>query len=164
MKKRKTILQWLLVIVAIVSFRIYQQQDLVTGMAPNFTSKTLSGEIINSKPLPNQAVLIHFWATWCGVCALENDNIQTLSEDYRVLNIAMQSGTDAELKQYADEHNMRLDNMINDSSGSLARLFGVRATPSSFFVNPKGSIQFIEVGYVSTLGYKLRLWWIEVFS
>jgi thiol-disulfide isomerase/thioredoxin len=53
----------------------------------------------NSKPLPNQAVLIHFWATWCSICRLENDNIQAISQDYRVLNIAMQSGTDTELHQ-----------------------------------------------------------------
>ncbi|SMM99933.1 Thiosulfate sulfurtransferase, rhodanese [uncultured Candidatus Thioglobus sp.] len=159
---RKGIMQFALVILAVFVVRAWQQQELTTGMVPSFTSKTLNGEIINSKSLSNQATLIHFWATWCGICALENDNIQALSKDYRVLNIAMQSGTDAELKKYSAEHDMRLDNMINDNSGSLARLFGVRATPSSFFVNPKGEIQFSEVGYVTTFGYRLRLWWLEL--
>lgn len=156
---RKTLMQFMMVILAIFAIRTWQQQDLSTNMVPSFTSKTLSGEIINSKPSPNQAVLIHFWATWCAICRLENDNIQALNKDYKVLNIALQSGSDAELKKYADEHNMRLDNIVNDNSGSLAKLFGVRATPSSFFVNPQGQIQFVEVGYVTTLGYKLRLWW-----
>jgi thiol-disulfide isomerase/thioredoxin len=152
-------MQFMMVILAVFLIRAWQQQDLTTGMVPSFVSKTLSGEIINGKPLSNQSVLIHFWATWCGICRLENDNIQALSEDYKVLNIAMQSGTDAELKAYAEEHNMRLDNMINDHSGSLAKLFGVRATPSSFFVNSKGQIQFVEVGYVTSFGYRIRLWW-----
>lgn len=157
---RKTLMQFIMVILAIFVIRTWQQQDLTVGMVPSFTSKTLSGDIVNSKPLPKQAVLVHFWATWCGICGLENDNIQALNgKDYRVLNIAMQSGTDTELKQYAQEHNMRLDNIINDNSGALARLFGVRATPSSFFINPEGRIQFVEVGYVTTLGYRLRLWW-----
>lgn len=156
---RKTLIQFILVILTIFVIRAWQQQDLTTGMVPNFTSKTLSGEIVNSKPLPKQAALIHFWATWCGICQLENDNIQALSKDYKVLNIAIQSGTNAELKKYADEHNMQIDNIINDNSGSLAKLFGVHATPSSFFINSKGKIQFVEVGYVTTLGYKLRLWW-----
>ncbi|CAB5496328.1 redoxin domain-containing protein [Bathymodiolus thermophilus thioautotrophic gill symbiont] len=156
---RKTLMQFIMVILAVFVVRAWQQQNLTTGVAPSFTSKTLSGDTINSKPLPNQALLIHFWATWCGICALENDNIQALSKDYKVLNIAMQSGTNAELIKYANEHNMRLDNIINDNSGSLAKLFGVRATPSSFFINPKGHIQFVEVGYVTTLGYKIRLWW-----
>ncbi len=148
-----------MVILAIFVIRAWQQQDLSVGMVPSFTSQTLSGQVVNSNPLPDQAMLIHFWATWCSICRLENDNIQALSKDYKVLNIAMQSGTNTELKKYANKHNMRLDNIINDNSGSLAKLFGVRATPSSFFINTKGKIQFVEVGYVTTWGYKLRLWW-----
>ena len=88
-----------------------------------------------------------------------NDNIQAISKDYKVLNIAIQSGSDLEIQAHAKENNMRLDNIINDQSGSIARLFGVKGTPSSFFVNTKGRIQFVEVGYVTTLGYRLRLWW-----
>lgn len=155
-------MQFMLVILAIFAIRAWQQQDLSIGMVPSFTSKTLSGETVNSKPLPNQAVLIHFWATWCGICRLENDNIQALSKDYKVLNITLQSGTDAEIKQYADEHNMQINNIVNDNSGSLAKLFGVNVTPSSFFINTKGEIEFVEVGYVTTLGYKLRLWWASL--
>ncbi|SFV89515.1 Membrane protein, suppressor for copper-sensitivity ScsD [hydrothermal vent metagenome] len=152
-------MQFMMVILAIFVIRAWQQQDLSVGMVPSFTSQTLSGQVVNSNPLPDQAMLIHFWATWCAICRLENDNIQALSKDYKVLNIAMQSGTNAELKKYANEHNMQLDNIINDHSGSLAKLFGVRATPSSFFINTHGKIQFVEVGYVTTWGYKLRLWW-----
>ncbi len=157
---KKTILQWLLIIIAIFSFRAYQQYDLSSGIVPSFNSKTLSGAIVSSHS--NEATLIHFWATWCGICQLENDNIQTISRDYRVLNIAMQSGSDADLQAYAQEHNMKTDNIINDNSGSLAKLLGVKATPSSFFISKNNQIKFIEVGYVSTLGYRLRLWWTSL--
>jgi thiol-disulfide isomerase/thioredoxin len=157
--KRKTLMQFTLVILAIFLIRSYQQQDLTTGNVPSFSSQTLSGDIMSSNPLPNQAILIHFWATWCPICNLENANIQTLSEDYKVLNIAMQSGSDLEVETYAQENQMRLDNLINDQSGSIARLFGFKATPSSFIINPQGQIQFSEIGYVTTLGYRLRLWW-----
>lgn len=156
---RKTIMQLMLVILAIFAIRAWQQQDLTIGQVPSFTSKTLSGEIINSNPLPDQAIMIHFWATWCPVCELENDNIQSISEDYKVLNIAIQSGSDDEIIQYANTHNLMLDNIINDHNGSLAKLFGVRGTPSSFVVNPYGKIQFIEVGYATEIGLRLRLWW-----
>lgn len=61
MKKRKTILQWLLIIIAIFSFRAYQQYDLSGGVVPSFNSKTLSGAIVSSHS--NEATLIHFWAT-----------------------------------------------------------------------------------------------------
>ncbi len=152
----------MMVILAIFIIRAWQQQDLTIGQVPSFSSKTLTGEVINSNPLPDRAVLIHFWATWCPVCNLENDNIQTISKDYKVLNIAIQSGSDLEIQAHAEENNMRLDNIINDQSGSISRLFGVKGTPSSFFINTKGKIQFTEVGYVTTLGYRLRLWWASL--
>ncbi len=160
MKKRKIILQWLLIIIAIFSFRAYQQHNLSSGIVPSFNSKTLSGAIVSS--YSSEPILIHFWATWCGICQLENDNIQSISRDYRVLNIAMQSGSDADLQAYAQKHDMKTDNIINDNSGSLARLLGVKATPTSFFISKDNQIKFSEVGYVSTLGYRLRLWWISL--
>ena len=156
---RKTIMQFMMVILAIFIIRVYQQQDLTIGLVPSFSSQTLSGEVMNSNPMPDKGSLIHFWATWCPVCNLENDNIQAISEDYKVLNIAIQSGSDLEIYAYAEENNMKPDNIINDQSGSIAKLFGVKGTPSSFFVNTKGQIQFTEVGYVTTLGYRFRLWW-----
>ncbi|ABL02422.1 thioredoxin, putative [Candidatus Ruthia magnifica str. Cm (Calyptogena magnifica)] len=160
MKKRKIILQWLLVIIAIFSFRAYQQRNLNSGIVPSFNSKTLNGVIVSSHS--NETTLIHFWATWCSICQLENDNIQTISRDYRVLNIAMQSGSDTDLKAYTQEHNMKIDNIINDNSGSLSKLLGVKATPTNFFISKDNQIKFSEIGYVSTLGYRLRLWWTSL--
>ena len=156
---RKTVMQFMMVILAIFLIREYQQQDLTSGKSPSFTSKTLSGEVMNANPLPDQGVLVHFWAVWCPVCNVENDNIQAISKDYKVLNIAIQSGSDMEIQAYAEENNMQLDNLINDQSGSISMLFGVKGTPTSFFINPKGQIQFTEVGYVTTWGYRMRLWW-----
>ncbi len=152
-------MQIMMVILAIFVIRMWQHQDLTIGQVPSFTSKTLSGETMNSNPLPNQGILVHFWATWCPVCAMENDNIQAVSEDYKVLNIAIQSGSNEDIKKYAEENNLRLDNIINDHSGSLSRLFGVKGTPSSFIVNPEGRIQFVEVGYTTEFGLRFRLWW-----
>lgn len=152
-------MQFMLVILAIFAIRAWQQQDLTIGQVPSFTSKTLSGETLNSNPLPDQAILIHFWATWCPVCELENDNIQSLSQDYKVLNIAIQSGTDRDIIEYAKEHDLMLNNIINDHNGSLAKLFGIKGTPTSFVVNRYGRIQFVEVGYATELGLRLRLWW-----
>jgi thiol-disulfide isomerase/thioredoxin len=159
-KQKKNLLQWALIIAVFFSFRAYQQSDLSHGIVPSFQSKGLTGQSFSSNN--NTPKLIHFWATWCGVCRLENDNIQSLSQDYEVLNIAMQSGTDAELIEYAKQNNLVLDNIINDNNASLAKILGVKATPTSFFINQQNQIEFIEIGYTSTIGYKLRLWWASL--
>ena len=157
--RRKTLMQWLMIILAIFAMRFYQQQDLTQGQIPSFASKTLSGDIIDSRPRDNQAMLVHFWASWCKVCEISNPNIQALIPDYKVVNIALQSGSDEEIEAYAKEHGLSINNMVNDNYGSLADRFGVRGTPTSFVVAPDGKIHFTEVGHTTTLGYRLRLWW-----
>ena len=104
--KRKTIIQIILVILAIFVIRLWQQQDLIEGNVPSFTSTSLTGESLSSKPWANEPLLIHFWATWCPICEMENDNIQNVAKDYRTLNIAIQSGSDKEITEYANKNNL----------------------------------------------------------
>ena len=160
--KRKTIIQIILVILAIFVIRLWQQQDLIEGNVPSFTSTSLTGKSLSSKPWPNEPLLIHFWATWCPICEIENDNIQNVAKDYRTLNIAIQSGSDKEVTEYANKNNLKLDNIINDRSGTLANFFGVTGTPSSFIISPSGKITFKEVGYMTELGLRFRLWWSTI--
>ncbi len=153
--KKKTILQVILIITVLFVIRYYQQQDLISDNAPIFTSKTITGKTISS--VSKNATLIHFWATWCKVCAIENDNIQNIAKNYKVLNIAISSGSDDDIKEYAKKNNLRLDNIINDNNNSLAKIFGVKGTPTSFIVK-NNNIKFIEVGYTTEIGMKIRLW------
>ena len=160
--KRKTIIQIILVILAIFVIRLWQQQDLIEGNVPSFTSTSLTGDSMSSKPWPNEPLLIHFWATWCPICKMENDNIQNVAEDYRTLNIAIQSGSDKQITEYANTNNLKLDNIINDRSGTLATFFGVTGTPTSFIISPSGKISSKEVGYITELGLRFRLWWASI--
>jgi thiol-disulfide isomerase/thioredoxin len=102
-------------------------------------------------------LLVHFWASWCPVCKLEQENIQTISEDYPVITIAMQSGEVIEVVEYMHQEGLRFP-VINDSSGTLARRFGVRAVPSSFIVAGNNTIVFREAGYTTGIGLRVRLW------
>ena len=159
--KPKTLLKIGLIIVVIFAIRYYQQQDLISDTPPILKANTITGEIINSNSI-DKPIMVHFWATWCKVCHYENNNIQELSKDYKVLNIAISSGSDEDIIKYANDNNMKLDNIINDSSGAIANIFGVNVTPSSFFIK-NNKIRFIEVGYTTELGMRLRMWIMQLF-
>lgn len=162
MKKnpRRFILKLSLVIVAIIIIRLYQQDSLTTGTAPTFLTKSITGAKLEvEKPLP-RPVVVRFWATWCGICSFENSNFQNLIEDgVPVLNIAWKSGSNELLLDYAKKNNLDAGTIINDRHGVLADRYGVKATPTTFIINPRGEIAFSEVGYTSELGLRLRLWW-----
>ena len=161
-KNRKLILQLTLFILAVIFIRLWQQQDLIAGEAPHFTSYNLKGQTYALGDGENEVKLVHFWATWCSICALENDNIQNIAKDYKVFNIAMQSGSDKEIMRYAKKHKLDNASIINDRFGTLAKHYGVKATPTSFIIDKRGNIAFTEVGYTTELGLRLRLWWASL--
>jgi peroxiredoxin len=119
--------------------------------------ETIEGKPVMAQP-EGEPMLVHFWATWCPICALENSSIQSISEDYHVVTIAMQSGNEDELKRFMQQEGLSFP-VIADEYGEISKQWSVRGVPASFIISPDGEIRFIEVGYTSGLGLRARLWW-----
>lgn len=134
------------------------QRDIVSGMAPNVSAVMLTGQQFDLYQDKNRPILIHFWASWCPVCKLEQSNIQNISQDYPVITIAMQSGNDDELKQFMKEEQLSFK-VINDEFGLISKKYHIRGVPVSFIVNKDNKIDFVEMGYTTELGLKIRMWW-----
>lgn len=112
-------------------------------------------QINNNKP-----TLVHFWATWCPTCKIEAPNIQKLSKDYEVLTIAVSSKNDENIKNYLKENNLNFK-VFNDLDGRYARKFNISVFPTTLIYDKDKNLQFSEVGYTSTWGLILRMWWID---
>lgn len=147
-----------LILVIITGVRFWMQRDIVSGLAPIINASTLSGQNYNLYQDMRRPILIHFWATWCPVCKLEQSNIENISKKYPVITIAMQSGDNNELKQFMQEEKLSF-NVINDKSGKLSKDYRIKGVPVSFIVNKENKIEFVEVGYTTELGLQMRLWW-----
>lgn len=111
----------------------------------------LGVEVVKDKP-----VIVHFWATWCPTCNIENSTIEKLSKEYSIITIAVSSGTDEQIKQYMNENKFTFK-VINDNSSKLSKLFNVEAFPTTFIYNNEHKLKFTEVGFTSYVGFKARL-------
>jgi thiol-disulfide isomerase/thioredoxin len=151
-----------LLLVAAIYFgvRFYQQRTLVEGSAPALRAVLLDGASFDLAARRDAPVLVYFWATWCPVCRLEQGSIEALARDHRVVTVALQSGEPATVRNYLKEHGL-VAPVINDPDGEIARVWGVRATPTLFFIDPDGSIRFRELGYTTEAGMRIRLWWLR---
>jgi len=107
----------------------------------------------------NKPILIHFWATWCPTCNLEAANIEKISQHYNVITIAVKSDIQ-EIKKYLQDNNLHFK-VVNDSDGSLARKFNISAYPTTFIYDKNKNLVFSEVGYTSTIGLWLRMFWVN---
>lgn len=150
-------IELLVILVLFFALRAWQQRDVVTGSAPQLEGILLDGQPFSLAELRGKPVLVHFWATWCSICALEEDSIDTLAKQYQVITVAMQSGSDAKVNSHLKENGLTFP-VLNDPDGVHANRWGVVAVPASFIIDPAGRIRFTEVGYTTGIGLRGRLW------
>ena len=135
---------------------LYKSSDL-NSQALELSSVTLMDNEIysfkNDKP-----VLIHFWATWCPTCKLEASNIETISKQDNVVTIAVNSGSNRDVRDYLDENEFTFK-VVNDQDSIYSTEFKIAAYPTTFIYDKNRDLVFSEVGYTSTVGLYFRMWW-----
>jgi len=157
-KYYRWIIEITLILIVITAVRFWMQRDIVSGLAPNISAPMLSGQKFDLYAYKSRPVLVHFWASWCPVCELEQSNIENIAKEYPVITIAMQSGDNEELEKYMQEEKLSF-NVINDQSGLLSQKYNIKGVPVSFIIDKNNKIDFVEVGYTTELGLRMRLWW-----
>lgn len=147
-----------LALAVIFAVRAYLARDVATGPAPAFASHGLQGERLAVADLRGRPAIVHFWATWCRICKAEQGTIQALAADHAIVTVAMQSGDRRTVADYVQKEAWRVPVAV-DEDGALARAYGVRGVPTTFVLDRHGNIRFVEIGYTTEIGLRLRLWW-----
>ena len=142
----------LLILTNMISY--IRKPALETDSLPKTAVTLLDGSSFEKKE--GKPIVIHFWATWCRVCKMEAQNIETLSKKYEVLTIAVNSGSNDEVKAYMKERELTFK-VYNDVDGSWTKQFNVEAFPTTFIYDSSGELEFTEVGYTTTAGLLARL-------
>ncbi len=135
-----------------------RQPELGSNQLPQIKAQLLDGSQFSVAE--GKSLMIHFWAVWCPTCKLEASNIEFVSQQYNVLTIAVNSGSDEKVKAYMQENGLTF-NVINDVDGAWAKQFKVETYPTTFIYNAKGKLKFTDVGYTTTAGLLARFEWIE---
>lgn len=151
----KEILLFVLVMTIFANALSLYRSNYLNKEALNISSVSLLNN--SSYVLPkNEPILIHFWATWCPTCKIEAPNIQTISKNYNVLTIAVNSGTDSEIEEYLKSRNLNF-RVLNDMDGRMANKLGVSVFPTTIIYDKNGEVFFSDVGYTTSLGLWLRM-------
>lgn len=146
-----------LILLLLAAVRGYQHRNLPNGPAPTLAATDVEGVERSLASYRGAPLLLHFWATWCGTCRVEQPNIDALAGDMPVLSVASRSGSAQRVAAFA-RTNAVVPSVIADPDGALARRFGVGAFPTSFVLDGQGRIRHAEVGYATELGLRVRMW------
>jgi peroxiredoxin len=83
--------------------------------APGFSLKSVSGETVTLDSLQGQAVVLNFWATWCGPCQKEIPELKALAEksEAKVIGIALDEDPRA-VKPFVQRHGVNYTVLLGD--------------------------------------------------
>lgn len=133
--------------------------------APAFSLPAVSGQDVSLSSYRGKAVLINFWATWCGPCKIETPWLIELRDKYapqgfEVLGIDAE-GDDVKPSDKAawDKDKTAIEKFVQQEKvpypvlmggDSIAQPYGgVEDLPTSFYVNRKGVVVAAQMGLTS---------------
>ena len=135
----------------------------VMPASPQLQLTDYQGQAVDLAALSHeQPTLVYFWGTWCSVCSFTSPTINKLAADnYPVVTIAIQSGSDQDLQNYFNEKSFNFTT-INDQEGDIFADWQGQVTPS-YVVLEDGEMTQGLTGIQPLWSLKLRLWLASVF-
>jgi thiol-disulfide isomerase/thioredoxin len=112
--------------------------------APDFTLESLDGNSVRLSDLRGKAVLLNFWATWCGPCKIETPWLVELQNQYgsqglQVIGVAMDDSGKEDIAKFAKDMGVNYPVLLGKEAVGDA-YGGVPALPESFFIGRDGKI------------------------
>lgn len=123
-------------------------QSLMAGQsvgrqAPDFVLEDLQGKKVKLSDFRGKAVLLNFWATWCGPCKVEMPWFVELQKQYgpqglEIVGVALDDSGRDTISKFAKE--MGVNYTILQGQDSVGDAYGAMGLPTSYFIDRNGKI------------------------
>jgi len=120
--------------------------------APELTLTDMRDQTVSLADYRGQWVLVNNWATWCPPCRAEMPELNAYYEAHKddgFVLIGVSSGdTKAQITDFIQEYGLSFPMWQDPTSASL-RAFRMEYLPSSFVIDPSGTVRLAWTGGVS---------------
>ena len=112
--------------------------------APDFTLESLDGKNMRLSDFRGKAVLLNFWATWCGPCKVEMPWFVDFQKEYaqqglQIVGVAMDDSSKEDIAKFAKDMGVNYPVLLGKEAVG-DEYGGVPALPESFFIGRDGKI------------------------
>ncbi len=120
----------------------------VGASAPDFTATLTDGSTFTLSDQQGKAVLLNFWATWCGPCVAELPAFTRLVDTYgdQLALLAVNSGEDEKNVTDFLAKNGYTFPVALDTDFAVGSLYPTDGIPYTVIIDPNGVITSIQLG------------------
>jgi thiol-disulfide isomerase/thioredoxin len=146
------------IIMAVTS---WQERHLLAtnAIAPAFELGSVDGQPLSLESLRGKKVVLHFWATWCGVCRREFGGLNAvqdrLAPDQVLLSIVADADDVAHVRQVMAEEHIRYPVLLG--TPEVLRAFHVDTFPTNYYIDRHGQITSHTIGMSTRWAVRARL-------
>ena len=147
-------------LLGLLAWKLTQDESAVTSQldkggsptAPAFTLERLDGKgDLGLESLRGKAVVLNFWASWCGPCKDETPLLQQGWKRWRGKDVVF-VGVDVkdfrgDAKDFLARYGVTYSN-VYDGKGSTVGRYGVTGFPETYFVDADGKVRYRIAGPV----------------
>lgn len=114
--------------------------------------KTLTGAVWSLEAQKGKAVIVNFWASWCGPCneeapSLESAYIKLNKNEVEFIAIAVDD-TEKDARNFAKTHGLTFPIAV-DLTGKTADLYRVFGIPQTVIIGRDGRVKYTHIGVIT---------------
>ncbi len=120
--------------------------QLLAHPAPDFALPALDGTAVSLAALRGKPVVLDFWATWCGPCAVTAPMLAALHAKHpEIAVIGISDEDEPAIRAHVADHPSTYP-LVRDADAKISRAYFVSGIPMVVLVDKAGIVRFVGIG------------------